>query len=218
MWQRLYEELEPKGFLPIAVAFDSAGVETAGPWIRAANPTYPCLVDREHLVAELYDMLNVPIATWINEEGRMVRPPETAGTSDAFRAMDHTTYALPPEARESLRTERQAYVGALRDWAERGDASRFVLSEDEILRRLHTPGDREALAAAQFRLGEYLHECGLATLAQRHFGEAKRLRPESWAYRRQAWALEDPAKAGGPEFWAAVDALGERHYYEPVNL
>jgi hypothetical protein len=37
--------------------------------------------------------------------------------------------------------------------------------------------------------------------------------PESWNYKRQAWALEAPMKAGGPEFWAAVDALGDNKYY-----
>jgi hypothetical protein len=67
-------------------------------------------------------------------------------------------------------------------------------------------------------MGEYLHGKGMAALAQRHFEEAKRLRPDSWNYRRQAWALEDPVKAGGPEFWAAVDALGDRPYYPPIDL
>ena len=30
--------------------------------------------------------------------------------------------------------------------------------------------------------------------------------------------LNPPGKAGGPEFWAAVDALGDRPYYEPTAL
>jgi hypothetical protein len=48
--------------------------------------------------------------------------------------------------------------------------------------------------------------------------EARRLHPESWSYRRQTWELEEPGKAGGPEFWAAVDALGDRPYYPPTVL
>ena len=170
------------------------------------------------MVADLYDMVNVPTAVWIDEEGRIVRPPETAGTNDAFRAMDHTNYTMPAEATQSLRTVRGAYLDALRDWAKNGAASRFVLSESEVLRRLNEPNDDHAVAAVTFRMGEYLYEQGDAADAQRYFDEAKRLRPESWAYRRQAWALEDPAKAGGPEFWAAVDALGAEHYYPPVEL
>ncbi len=218
MWQKLYEEIGHLGFTPITVAFDAGGDEAASPWIRAANATYPSLIDRQHVVADLYDMVNVPTAVWIDEEGRIVRPPETAGTNDAFRAMDHTNYTMPAEATQSLRTVRGAYLDALRDWAKNGAASRFVLSESEVLRRLNEPNDDHAVAAVTFRMGEYLYEQGDAADAQRYFDEAKRLRPESWAYRRQAWALEDPAKAGGPEFWAAVDALGAEHYYPPVEL
>jgi hypothetical protein len=78
---------------------------------------------------------------------------------------------------------------------------------------MHTPSDDHVRAAANFRLGEYLVETGHPQDAMKYFEEAKRLRPESWNYKRQAWALEDPAKAGGPEFWAAVDALGDKKYY-----
>ena len=74
-------------------------------------------------------------------------------------------------------------------------------------------GRRQVRAAANFRLGEYLFENGHAEAAKKYFEEAKRLRPESWNYKRQAWALEDPMKAGGPEFWAAVDSLGDGKYY-----
>src|SRR6185312_5616078 len=128
------------------------GVEAAAPWIRAANPTYPCLVDREHLVADLYDMVNVPTAVWIDEDGRIVRPPEPAGTNDAFRSMDHTTFRLPEEAQASIRAVRHDYVEALRDWAEKGPESRFVLPEEEVLRRLNEPRDDHALAALNFRV------------------------------------------------------------------
>ena len=218
VWQRLYEELGSSGFLPITVALDSGGNEAAGPWIAAANPTYPCLIDRQHLVAGLYDMVNVPTAVWIDEDGRIVRPPETAGSNDAFRSMDPKTFAMPPEALQSIRDVRRRYLDALRDWAGNGADSRFVLSDEEVLRRLNPPNDSHARAAAEFRLGEYLFEQGYSAAAARHFDEAKRLRPESWAYRRQVWDLEEKGKAGGPEFWAAVQALGDSPYYAPVEL
>ncbi len=213
MWQALYTELAPKGFLPIAVAFDSAGNQAAEPWIKAANPTYPCLVDRRHIVAELFDMVNVPNAVWIDENGKIVRPSEPAGSSDAFRKMDHTTFAIPPDALGELQAKRSAYLDAIRDWVANGPASKFALSETAAVERMHPPSDDHVRAAANFRLGEYLVEIGHPKDAQKYFEEAKRLRPESWNYKRQAWALEDPAKAGGPEFWAAVDALGDNKYY-----
>jgi hypothetical protein len=213
VWQALYTELAPKGFLPIAVAFDSAGNAAAEPWIKAADPTYPCVIDRRHIVAELYDMVNVPNAVWIDETGKIVRPSEPAGSSDAFRKMDHTNFSIPPDALADLQAKRNAYLNAIRDWVANGSTSRFALSESEAVRRMHTPSDDHVRAAANFRLGEYLVESGHPKDAQKYFEEAKRLRPESWNYKRQAWALEDPLKAGGPEFWAAVDALGDKKYY-----
>jgi hypothetical protein len=205
--------LKDLNFLPIAVAFDSAGASAAGQWIAAANPSYPSLIDRRHIVAELYDMVNVPTAVWIDEQGRIVRPAEIAGYSDAFRKIDRATFAFPPDAEKEKTERRAAYLDALRDWARNGAASRYALAPEEVLRRMHTPDDAHALAAANFRMGEYLHETGRSRAAQKYFDEARRLRPESWNYKRQAWALEDPAKASGPEFWAAVDALGGRSYY-----
>jgi hypothetical protein len=213
VWQALYTELGPKGFVPIAVAFDSAGNVAAEPWIKAANATYPCLIDRRHIVAELFDMVNVPNAVWIDERGKIVRPSEPAGSCDAFRKMDHTTFAIPPDALAELQAKRNAYLDAIRDWVANGPASKFALSESDAVRRMHTPSDDHVRAAANFRLGEYLVEKGHPQDAQKYFAEAKRLRPESWNYKRQAWALEDPMKAGGPEFWAAVDALGDHKYY-----
>lgn len=218
VWQALYQELGPKGFVPVSVAFDSRGPEASRPWIEAAHPTYPCLIDQHHEVAELYGMVNVPQAVWIDEDGRIVRPTETAGTGDAFRAMDRTKFTIPAKEREALASARRAYQDALRDWAEHGAASKFALSPEEVLRRMKTPTDTHALASANFRMGDYLYGQGFETDAQRYFDEAKRLRPESWAYRRQAWNLDDPLKSGGPEFWAAVDALGDKYYYEPVDL
>jgi len=217
VWQALYEELGPKGFIPIAVAFDSGGTAVAEPWIKAAKPTYPCLVDERHIVAELYDMVNVPTAVWIDERGRIVRPSEAAGSTDAFRKMDHTNFSIPPDALAELQAKRKAYQDALRDWVANGSASKYALSEGEVLRRMHTPDDAKARAAANFRLGQYLFAAGHPESAQKFFAEAKRLRPESWNYKRQAWALEDPMKAGGPEFWAAVDALGDGKYYPPIE-
>ena len=187
------------------------------PWIKAAKSTYPSLIDRKHLVAELYDMVNVPTAVWIDERGKIVRPSEPAGTMDAFRKMDRTNFSIPADSMSELQARRQAYLDAIRDWVTNGSASRFALGEVDVLKRMHAPDDAQVRAAANFRLGEFLFENGHADAAKKYFEEAERLRPESWNYKRQAWALEDPMKAGGPEFWAAVDSLGEGRYYPDVE-
>jgi hypothetical protein len=199
--------------VPIAIAFDSGGNAATEPWIKAAKPTYPCLIDRRHLVAELYDMVNVPTAVWIDERGKIVRPSEPAGVTDAFRKMNRTNFSIPTDAMNELQAKRKAYLDALRDWVANGTKSRFIRGDAEVLERMHTPDDAQVRAAANFRLGEFLFENGHADAAQKYFEEAKRLRPESWNYKRQAWALEDPMKPGGPEFWAAVDSLGDGKYY-----
>jgi alkyl hydroperoxide reductase subunit AhpC len=79
VWQALYEELGDRGFVVIAVAMDSREGDPL-PWIEAAQPTYPTLIDREHRLAELYGIVNVPQAVWIDETGRIVRPAEAAGS------------------------------------------------------------------------------------------------------------------------------------------
>jgi hypothetical protein len=201
----------------ITVAEDTGGVAVAREFIERANPTHPSLVDETHLVSELYDMVNVPTAVWIDEEGTVVRGPEPAGAEDSFRQMDRTTYALPDAARVTLQQTQAAYSDAIRDWVANGASSKYVTGA-KLPSGSGAAAADAARAAAEFRMGEYLHGVGRADLAQRHFEEAKRLRPDSWNYKRQAWSLEDPMKAGGPEFWAAVDALGDRPYYPRIQL
>jgi tetratricopeptide (TPR) repeat protein len=171
-----------------------------------------------HVVAELYSMVNVPTAVWINEEGRIVRPPDSAGASDAFRKMDTATFRMPPDALADARAGRKAYVAALRDWIENGSASKYVLQENTIREKLRPYNDDDALAAAYFRLGVELYQLGRKDEAQSWMAEAKRLRPESWSFKRQAWELEAVGKSAGPEFWQAVHALGEKRYYPPIEL
>jgi hypothetical protein len=218
VWQALYEELKAKNFVVVAVAFDTGGAAAAGEWIRKATPTYPCLIDEHHVVADLYNMVNVPNAVWIDEQGHIVRPAEPAGASDAFRTMDHNTFQMPEEAVAALRSKRAVYLNALRDWVEKGSASVHALSPAEARKRAAGPSEEHALATANFRLGTFLVQNGRADEAQRYFAEAKRLQPDSWNFKRQVWSLEAPGKAGGPEFWAAVDALGEKPYYPDVQM
>ena len=219
MWQALYDELRPRNFIVVSVALDSGGPATTEQWISKAKATYPCLIDERHVTAELYGVVNVSSAVWIDEAGRIVRPAETAGTNDAFRTqLDRATKQMSPLGMAERERVRGAYLHALRDWAATGSASPYALPEAAARQRLPLPAEAHALAAANFRLGQYLHARGYAEAAAPNLAEARRLHPESWSYRRQTWELEEPGKAGGPEFWAAVDALGDRPYYPPAVL
>ena len=219
MWQALYEELRDRNFVIISVALDSGGPAKTEQWIRAARPTYPCLIDERHVTAEQYGVVNVSSAVWIDESGRIVRPTETAGASDAFRTqLNRTTKQMTPEGMAERERVRGEYLHALRDWAAAGSASAYALPEDTARRRLPLPAEAHARAAASFRLGQYLSSRGHGQAAAPFLADARRLHPESWSYRRQTWELEEPGKAGSAEFWAAVDALGDRPYYPPARL
>ena len=185
---------------------------------RAGVPQYPCLIDQKHIVGELYDIINVPMTVWIDEQGRIVRPAESAGVNDAVRSLDLQTFTMPAEVAAESKRLRTSYVDAIRDWVEKGERSEFVLSPEEARRRTQVPEDTDAIAMANFRMGEHLFDRGHRDDALKYFAEARRLRPDSWCFIRQTFELEQAGKASGPEFFAMVQALGDRYYYRPVEL
>ena len=201
----------------VAVAMD-ARPEAARPWIEAARPTYRCLIDRDHRVAELYHMVNVPQAVWIDETGRIVRPTESAGAYEGFRAMDRATRKVPDEVAAVTAQAKRTYVDAVRDWVLRGPASAHAFDPAQATARLVLPDERVALAHAHFRLGQHLARQGKEGEADEQFREARRLHPDSWNIWRQTAAVDARGLASGPEFWARVDALGSRRYYAPVDM
>ena len=245
MWQVVHEELRDRGLQIIAVALDTAGREAVEAkvrptdpdrlpeairrlrgwspeqWGRSAPPEFPCLIDEGHVVAELYGMVNVPMAVWIDEEGRIVRPTEPAGVNDHFRRMDPETFAIPDEDAEPLEVDRRRYVDALRDWVAKGPQSEFALAPEEVRARLHRPGEDELRAAAHARIAAHLYRAGDAEAAKQHLGEALRLNPQAWTYRRQRMVL-DAETVGQIDvsdgYYEAVDALGEGGFYPAIDM
>jgi len=199
----------------VAIAEESRGAEHARPWIEQANAEYWCLIDSEHRVADLYGMVNVPQAVWIDEAGRIVRPPENAGSTDHFRLMDRTTRTLAPEYQAARLAARSAYLDAVRDWVLTG---RNALPADMATRKLPRITPEIALAQAHFRLGVWLRRHGDAAEGDAHLAEASRLHPESWNMWRQAADLDEVGRASGEAFWQRVEALGEKPYYPRPDL
>ena len=201
----------------IAVALDSREGD-ALPWIEAANPTYPCLIDRDHRLAELYGMVNVPQAVWIDERGMIVRPTEAAGAYEGFRRMDRQTREVPADVARTTADTKAAYVSAIRDWVRLGQASAYALPTERA--RAHAPQSTEDVAQAHvmFRLGQYLLRHGQKAEGDRWLAEASRLHPDSWAIWRQRAGVNDMGLAALPDFWARVDALGDRRYYAPIDM
>ena len=245
MWQAIYADLRGEGLEILAVALDTGGKAAVEAkvraddiserpevlarlmgwspelWARQAPPTYPCLIDEGHVVAELYGMVNVPQGVWIDEEGRMVRPPESAGTADMAKHMNRETFEIPDEIAAEGAAARNEYIDALRDWVKNGSDSPYALSASEVRQRLRGPDNNEMLAATHVKLGRHFFAAGELDKAKAHFAQASTLHPDSWNYRRQSMML-DPEMIGelnaGPDFWTAVDALGDAPYYPRAEL
>lgn len=228
MWQELREELHPKGLEIVTVALDLKGVETAGRWIEAASPTHPSLIDQAHVVDELLGVVNVPNGVWIDERGTIVRPAEPAFPKRAaFRDrplppdLDPYLAEVLQEARR-IRTEPERYTEALRDWVERGPDSPYALTPEEVLRRSGERGRDRSAAAAHFELAQHLWRTGREAEAVPHFRAARRLQPDNWTYKRQAWVLANPFQAPSEQFegdWLSdVRAIGAEHYYPRLDM
>lgn len=215
MWQSLFDEVAPHGMTIIAVAHDHA--DAARPWIESAKPAYPCLIDTEHYVADLYNLVNVPQSVWIDETGNMVRPPGSGGSNDSFRAMDRATGAMSPEILAERARVKNTFIDAVRDWARNGAASRYVYGPQQAAERIRLPNPDVAQAHALFRLGQHLLAQGQAEEALRHWQRAIALHPDSWTMFRQAAPKLANGFAAGPEFWARVDALGPKPYHVPFD-
>jgi tetratricopeptide (TPR) repeat protein len=166
--------------------------------------THTALIDQEHLVSKLYNMVNVPTAVWINEQGRIVRPNETAYVDDRLKHIHHL--------------ESVPYIAALRDWADKGEQSAYVFSAEQLRKRLASQNPDWALAAAEFGLGQHLYRSGFLAEAISHFKEAQRLNPESWNYKRQAWLLSDSQRDYGTTFREEVAKLNGKRYYPARDL
>ncbi|TFC78886.1 TlpA family protein disulfide reductase [Cryobacterium sp. TMS1-20-1] len=231
VWQVIYEELKDQNFEIISVALDTAGSDAVearihpdlaerpevmqrlrgwsdDEWSRQAAPAYPCLIDEEHVIADLYGMTNVPMAVWIDEAGQVVRPAEPAGVSDHFRRLDAETFAIPDEDATSLQANRRLYVDALRDWVQKGAKSEYVLSTDEVVARTRRPSENDVRAAAHVRIARHLYQEGASEAAKQHLETAARLCPEKETYRRQSRVLE-------PDLVGSIDVSAQ--YFEAQN-
>jgi hypothetical protein len=217
VWQELYQELEPHGFMVLAVAFDSRD-GAAGPWIAEANPGYVTLIDRYHQVAELYNMVNVNQAVWIDEAGRIVRPTESAGAYEGFRMRDRKTLQIPEDVVKVADSVKTTYHNALRDWALKGQASDYAFDAEQARAHLVLPTTEVAEAHAAFSLGQVLIGIGQEEEGNRLVQEASRLHPDSWNFWRQGAGLDERGLAAQADFWERVDALGEKKYYAAVDM
>jgi len=200
VWQALHEELRPLGFTVITVALDRSA-DDARPWIEAAHPSHPSLIDTGHVLADLFNIVNVPTVLWIDECSRIVRPNDVAFGTDTFRSITGIASAKS--------------LAAVRAWV-RGETSALTEAEIRALQSLPTADDQQA--RTEFGLGEWLFRHGRVEAAARHFTRAGELAPHDFTIRRGTMRMRglDPM---GPEFrtmlaeWTAAG----RPYYRPLS-
>lgn len=201
MWQALQEELHGAGLTIVTVALD-IDPQKARPWIEAAPapdgaPAPVALIDSSHSVNELLGINNVPMAVWIDEDGRLVRPAENARIEESEYGKIEITPELPEPLQVAL-TELQKmpdtgdeYRAAIVDWAHNGAASQFALPADEVIARSQPRSRDHAEAAACFELGQHLYRTtGNKEAAVPWWKKAHALDRGNWTYKRQAWTLE----------------------------
>ena len=217
MWQELHQELKGQNFTVLAVAFDSRE-GAARPWIETADPEYAVLVDQFHHVAELYNMVNVNQAVWIDEGGMIVRPTESAGAYEGFRQANRKTSEMPEQVAKKTAAAKTTYHEALRDWVATGAASDYAFDAETARAHLDLPTPNVAEAHASFFLGQYLIGIGQTEEGDRFVEAASRLHPESWAIWRQGAGLDERGLAAQADFWERVDALGDKKYYAAVDM
>lgn len=199
MWQDLNQELEPLGLTIITIALDKSA-DDARPWIEAASPTHPSLIDTNYFVADLYNMVNVPTVVWIDEEGTIVRPNDVFFVSDAYSNVTGFHAQRPIEA--------------LRAWAH---GTRPAVTGDASDARPPVPTERDQLARTHFVLGWWLAQHGRREEAEPHLARAGELAPHDFTIRRGSMLIrgKDPA---GPEFFAMVAEWRQsgHDYYVPL--
>jgi peroxiredoxin len=192
-WQRLQDELESEGLSLFSVALDEP--EAARPWIEVAAPSFPVAVDPAHVTAEAFGIAQVPSSVWIDEDGRIVKPPTIAPGDDQF--VDYT------------KVESSRHHDAVRAWVRDGVLP--ASAGEEVEPRT----DDQQLALAARRVAAYLQRRGDTEAARRHLARASDLAPGDWTVRRGGIALTGGDPFLGEEFialWEEWNAAGRPGY------
>ena len=198
MWQALRTELTP-GLEIVTVALD-VDAEAARPFIEAAQPEHPSLIDPAHIIDELFGFVNVPNGVWIDEDGTIVRPrrarlaatrPRLTRQPADIRRRPGAAAARRSSCRPQDPNRADQYVGALRDWVARG-ATAPTPSPAEVMAR--SPGAGKPRRAELVRRARHSTSGTRANgrSPSRYWREAHRFSPTTGPRSAQAWSLADP--------------------------
>jgi hypothetical protein len=209
----LRTDLHPAGLEVVTVSLELTGPEASRPYIEAARPDHPSLLDPGHLMDARFGVVNIPSVIWIDEQGVIVRPPEpgwpggrvlpsemAASIPKLGRATNAPARpATSPGQRAVIESgqDRDAYPAAIRDWVEKGAGSEYALGPADVVARSRPRPVTASEGAAHFELANHLWRTGRRDRAIAHFNECHRLQPDNWTYKRQAWSLVGSERVGG---------------------
>ncbi len=203
VWQSIYEELKSENFEIISVAQDTGGEEAAGAIFDDANVSYTAIIDVNHHISSLYNLVNVPSGVWIDEEGKIARINEGTYATTHFDGAFGT----------------DDYVPIVRDWVAKGADSEYVWDRSKVRESIFQRTPEAERAQPAFRLGGYYFTNGNDEKAEQYWTMAQELDPTSWNYLRQDLQYEEGGSAG-PEWRARgeqIESAGGT-YYAPLEI
>ena len=197
----MQDELSDTDFTVIAVAIQE-DPEGLAPFLEGI--TFPVLLDREHVLTELYAISNVPTVIWIDADGTIVRPNSVAVSTDTF--VDFTGVNCEED------------LVALRRWIREGVVP---VSPEQALTAVADLSDDEIDARLEFRVAAHLRRSGDEAGAAGHFERAGQLAPHDFTIRRAMMPLTgvDPFGEAFFELWAEFQAAGSPYhgFGEPIR-
>jgi hypothetical protein len=156
----------------------------------AAGITYPVLMDRDHLLCELFAISNVPTVILIDENGRIARPNSVAFGNDMF--IDFHNQPSEP------------FKDLVRQWVRTGEVD---LDESELSGAVEDLSDDEIDARLHFRMAAHLRRIGNVA-AEEHFAKAVELASLDFTISRASMPLTG-ADPFGEEFFALYERWAE---------
>ena len=203
VWQSIYEELKSENFEIISVAQDTGGEEAAGYIFDDANVSYTAIIDVNHQISSLYNLVNVPSGVWIDEQGSIMR------INEGTYAKEHMNGAWGTND----------YVPIVRDWVKKGADSEYVWDRDKVRESIVQRTPEAERAQPAFRLGGYYFTNDNDEKAEQYWTMAQELDPTSWNYLRQDLLYEEGGSAG-PEWRARREKIegAGGNYYAPLEI
>ena len=177
--------MQDTGFTVIAVALD-ADESAVREWANKEPLTIPVLIDKFHVVADLYGFVNVPAVVWIDENDKIVRSADGTPGSDLFRSFSHV--------------DSEVHHNLLRSWVRHGKRD---LDDDQVRQFQLAPTQELQVARLHRRIAVALrerNEQGDAAGVEKHLQLAEDLAPYDWTIRRGNMPLRD------------VDPFGEKFF------